>query len=187
MKNRRLMIALVAVMASVATAASAQPRHDHDHDRPVDHHDAVEHHDAVVEHHDAVVEHHDAVVEHREAERRETEDDFRLRLLRRQDEEHARRQAERRDERAWEARRAQRALDARNELLSTWGGTLNREEARTELGIHADRMARLNRILDVAEDRADAALIARTQAVIQREIARDARVLHRIRVSMEAQ
>ncbi|HTA91013.1 MAG TPA: hypothetical protein VK745_15595 [Polyangiaceae bacterium] len=187
MKNRRLMIALVAAMASVAAAASAQPRHPGD--RPDDRRAHDEHHDAVVEHHDAVMEHHDAVVEHHDAvvERRESEDEVRIRLLRRQEEEHARRQAERRDERAWDARREQRALDARNELLSTWGPALDRGEARSELSIHADRMARLNRILDVAEDRADAALIARTQAVIQREIARDARVLHRIRASMEAQ
>lgn len=193
MKIRTVVIALVAVVISVrfAAPAGAQPRPLPPGDRPGEHrpgerpdeHRPGEHPD---EHslrpEDRHDEHRDAVIAHRE-----TEEQVRIRLLRQQDEEHLRRQAERKDLRAWEARRDQRALEARNELQSTWGPALDRPEARTELAIHADRIARLNRILDVAEDKADAALIARTRAVIQREIARDARVLHAIRVQVEGQ
>ncbi|HEX3775720.1 MAG TPA: hypothetical protein VHV51_14710 [Polyangiaceae bacterium] len=108
-------------------------------------------------------------------------------MLREQQEEFARRQAERRDQAAWEAHREERAIAARNALQSTWGPALDRPEARAELALHADRMARLNRILDIAQDNHDAALIARTQAVLQREINRDARILHAIRVRVEGQ
>ncbi len=125
-------------------------------------------------------EHKEAVIAHRE-----TEEEVRIRLQRQQEDEHARRQAERKDERAWDAKREQRALIARNELQSTWGPALDRPEARAELALHADRIARLNRILDVAEDKGDGALIARAKGVIQREIARDARVLHAIRARLE--
>ena len=38
-------------------------------------------------------------------------------------------------------------------------------------------MARLNRILDIAQDKGDSALATHAKTVIQREIARDTRVL----------
>lgn len=117
----------------------------------------------------------------------ETEEQIRLRLQQHQDAEVARRQAERRNLKEWNAKREQRALEARNELASTWGTALNRPDARAELNKHADRMARLNRILDVAQDKGDAALVARTRAVMQREIARDTRVMQGIRAQAGAQ
>jgi hypothetical protein len=122
-------------------------------------------------------EHHDAVVAHEE-----TEAQLRDRLQREHDAEYLRRQAARRDHAAWEAGREQRALDARNQLLATWGPLTDRADARAEFTTHADRMAQLNRILDVALDKGDSALAAHCRNVIQREIARDARIMAAIRV-----
>jgi hypothetical protein len=191
MKLNRQVIALIAIAGSVGLAApaSAQPRPDRA-DSHAEHREAVaDHRAAEAEHREAVADHNEAVAEHREAVaiHRETEAEIRLRMIRAQQDEFARRQAERRDLAAWNARREERALAARNELYSTWGSSLDRPEARSELSLHADRMARLNRILDIAQDNHDAALIARTQAVIQREINRDARILHAIRVQVEGQ
>ncbi|HEY4106701.1 MAG TPA: hypothetical protein VGM44_22530 [Polyangiaceae bacterium] len=190
----KLVISFVAVAGCVGLAvpAMAQPRpdaHEH-HEAAAEHRDAVaEHNAAAAEHRDAVAEHNAAVAEHREAVaiHRETEEEIRVRMLREQHDEFARRQAERRNQALWEAHREERAIAARNQLQSTWGSSLNRPEARAELALHADRMARLNRILDIAQDRHDAALIARTEAVLQREINRDARILHAIRVKVEGQ
>ena len=50
-------------------------------------------------------------------------------------------------------------------------------EARSELNLHSDRMARLNRILDIAQDKKDTTLATHAKQVIQREVARDARVM----------
>jgi len=123
-------------------------------------------------------EHHDAVVAHEE-----TEAQLRDRLQREHDADYLRRQAARKDHAAWEAGREQRALEARNQVLATWGTIADREDARAEYTTHADSMAQLNRILDVAMDKGDAALAAHCRYVIQRDIARDARILARIRMN----
>jgi hypothetical protein len=86
------------------------------------------------------------------------------------------------DAKAWNDGRAQRALQHRNELASTWGGVVNNPEAQAELKTHADRMARLNRILDIANQKGDTALAARAQTDIQTEVDRDARILQAIRI-----
>ena len=137
-------------------------------------------HEAREEHREAE-EHRDAVIAHQE-----TEAQLRDRLQREHDAEYLRRQAARRDHAAWEAGREQRALEARNQVSATWGGLADREDARAELRTHADRMAQLNRILDVAMDKGDAALAAHCRNVINREIARDARILASIRLSAGA-
>lgn len=123
-------------------------------------------------------EHREAVIAHEE-----TEAQLRDRLQREHDAEYLRRQAARRDHAAWEAGREQRALEARNQILSTWGPLADRADARAEFTTHADRMAQLNRILDVAMDKGDTALAAHCRNVIQREIARDARIMAAIRMN----
>jgi hypothetical protein len=121
--------------------------------------------------------------EHKEAQlqHQETEAQIRDRLLKQQAADRAQRQAARKDTRAWDAAREQRAAEARNQVSATWGSIAERPEAKAELATHAERMAQLNRILDVAQDKGDTALAAKTNAVIQREIARDARILQAIR------
>ena len=121
--------------------------------------------------------------EHKEAQlqHQETEAQIRDRLLKQQQLQRTQRQAARKDTRAWDAAREQRAAEARNQVNATWGNLADQPEAKAELATHAERMAQLNRILDVAQDKGDTALAARTNAVIQREIARDTRVLQGIR------
>jgi hypothetical protein len=75
-----------------------------------------------------------------------------------------------------------RALDHRKETIDTWGpSVVNRADARAELATHADRMARLNRVIDIAEDKGDPAMAARAKNLIGLEIARDARAMQEIK------
>ncbi|HTA88455.1 MAG TPA: hypothetical protein VK745_02725 [Polyangiaceae bacterium] len=85
------------------------------------------------------------------------------------------------DVKTWNDGRTQRALQHRNEIASTWGNIVTNPEAQAELKTHADRMARLNRILDIANEKADNALASRCQGDIQLEVDRDARILQSIR------
>jgi hypothetical protein len=128
-------------------------------------------------------ENHKQEAEHKEAElqHQETEAQIRDRMLKQQEAERAQRQAARKDTRAWDAGREQRAAEARNQVNATWGNLAEQPDAKAEFATHAERMAQLNRILDVAQDQGNTALVARTNAVIQREIARDTRVLQGIR------
>jgi hypothetical protein len=121
--------------------------------------------------------------DHREAQlqHQETEAQIRDRLLKQQRADRAQRQALRKDARAWDAAREQRAAEARSQFSQTWGNLADQPDAKLELATHAERMAQLNRILDVAQDKGDTALAARADAVIQREIARDTRILQGIR------
>jgi hypothetical protein len=109
--------------------------------------------------------------------RKETAEQVRARMQQREDQERAKREAERKDEQKWKADRSKRADDWRNDMASQWGNTLDQPEARSELSLHADRMARLNRILDIAQDKKDDALASHAKQVIQREVARDSRVM----------
>lgn len=94
------------------------------------------------------------------------------------------REKERRDkirnEADWEASREARAAAHRREIAERWAAIATREEARAELQAHAERMARLNRILDIAIEARDEALGAHCRRVIQREIVRNARAMARI-------
>ncbi len=94
------------------------------------------------------------------------------------------REKERRDkirnEAQWEASREARAAADRREVAERWGAIASRAEARAELQLHADRMARLNRILDVAVDSHDDTLASHCRRVIQREVARNARAMTKI-------
>lgn len=109
--------------------------------------------------------------------RKETAEQVRARMQQREDQERAKRETERKNESQWKADRAKRAEQWRNDMASQWGNTLDMPEARSELSLHADRMARLNRILDIAQDKKDTALANHAKQVIQKEIARDARIM----------
>src|SRR6516164_11668335 len=87
--------------------------------------------------------------------RKETAEQVRARMQQREDQERAKRETDRKDEQKWKAERAKRADDWRNDMAQQWGNTLDRPEARSELSLHSDRMARLNRILDIAQDKKD--------------------------------
>ena len=122
-----------------------------------------------------------ALAAHDAEVRKETADQVRARMQAREDQERAKREAERKDQSKWKADRSKRADDWRSDMANQWGKTLDQPEARTELNLHSDRMARLNRILDIAQDKKDATLTAHAKSVIQREIARDARVMQGLR------
>jgi hypothetical protein len=98
------------------------------------------------------------------------------------DERLAQRAAQRRDMNAWEANRAQRELEHRRQLEQLWGATfIRRPEVQPEMSIDADRMARLDRIIDLAQEQHDAASEARARAILGREFARHARVMAALR------
>jgi hypothetical protein len=179
MKTRTMIGMFVVAAASVGLSASAnaQPRPAPPlgvRPAPPTGVDSRQDHDREVRKEEA--EHRDAPLQHQE-----TEAQIRDRLLKQQQLDRSQRQAARKDTRAWEAARDQRAAAARSQLSATWGDLADRPEAKAELATHAERMAQLNRILDIAQDKGDTALAAKTNAVIQREIARDTRILQGIR------
>lgn len=100
------------------------------------------------------------------------------------------RQRERRaalkDPKSWEDGRPGRAAEHRSEIASTWGNAVAAPEAQAELKKHAERMAKLNRILDLANEKGDTALAARVQAVIQTEVDRDAQFMETIQAKAGA-
>ena len=97
----------------------------------------------------------------------------------------AERQAQRRNQAAWDAARAQREADHRRLLEETWGPAFYRRiEVRPEIALNADRCARIARIIDIAEDAHDAALVARAQRILARENARHARVMTDLRIHL---
>ncbi|HWZ88767.1 MAG TPA: hypothetical protein VNW92_07950 [Polyangiaceae bacterium] len=91
------------------------------------------------------------------------------------------------DPKTWNDGRPQRAGQHRSEIASTWGNAVNTPDAQAELKLHADRMARLNRILDIANQKGDTALAARVQTDIQTETDRDAQAMQAIRAKAGAQ
>ena len=110
--------------------------------------------------------------------------EYQNRLQRFQDERFAQRQALRHDERGWESSRAQRELDHRRQLEGLWGPQfLRRPEVRPELEMDAYREARLERIIDLAQDAHDAASEARARAILAREFARHARAMAALRAN----
>ena len=100
---------------------------------------------------------------------------YEQRLRQEQDAARARREASRKDEKRWEAERNTRAENHRREIAQQFAH-IEQPAAKAELSIHADRMARLNRALDLAEA-SDAALVRRINDLIRRENARHARTM----------
>ncbi len=97
----------------------------------------------------------------------------------------ARRMALLKDERRWEAERHIRAEEHRRMIALQWAHVSERPAARAELSIHADRMARLNRALDLAEASSDTPMIIRINDLIRRENARHARTMAAIQAGAE--
>jgi hypothetical protein len=75
---------------------------------------------------------------------------------------------------AWAAGRAERAAQHRREIAELWGNVVYRIDGQAKLRVHAERMSRLNRMLDLAEQSADLALLARVRSAITRELKRHA-------------
>jgi len=141
----------------------------------------VEHREAVKERHEAAREKHEAAREKREAvkERREDirERQWREAILRRERLVLERRAKERRDIALWRRARAARALAHRREIYARWAWAVQTPEGREEFVLYSDRLARLHRIRDIAEDRRDQAMIGRVDRVIALENARHANVI----------
>ncbi len=114
--------------------------------------------------------------------------EYQTRLQRLQDERAAQRLAQRHNEAQWEASRAAREAEHRKQLETLWGATfLRRPECQPELALDADREARLNRMIDLAQDAHDAASEARARAILAREYARHARAMAALRAKWGGQ
>ena len=85
------------------------------------------------------------------------------------------------DPEAWEATRAQRASAHRQQLAALWGGVMDRIEGQARLRLHADRMARLNRLLYLAEQRRDKSLIATIDADIASELVHQVQAMQKVK------
>jgi len=94
----------------------------------------------------------------------------------------ARKEAQK-DPKSWEENRAQRASAHRAELAALWGNVVGSIDGQARLRMHAERMARLNRILDLAEQKKDPALVTRIQTDIKRELARHAHAMQQLQVA----
>jgi hypothetical protein len=118
-------------------------------------------------------------VERREAERRDDTPPaprFDPKLFLRLEQLQASRRITRRqaitDAKTWEENRATRASAHRARVAALWGDVVGTIDGQARLRTHAEHLARLNRMLDLAEQKQDAALITRVQAGIVRELER---------------
>jgi hypothetical protein len=141
-----------------------------EHGQPVASGSAQEHHGALE--HGAMA--HDAGI------------DAHAHLKARHEQDRAQRKQAQRDPKAWQDSRPQRAEQRRKEIAQTWGDVTKKPSAQSELKLHAERMARLNRALDIAEQKGDQALIARVKDLTEREIVRDARVMDHMKADAGA-
>lgn len=87
------------------------------------------------------------------------------------------------DPKGWQDHRAQRASAHRAELAALWGNVVGSIDGQARLRMHAERMARLNRILDLAQLKQDPALVKRIQADIQRELARHVQTMQQVQAA----
>jgi len=76
------------------------------------------------------------------------------------------------DAQRWEDNRATRASAHRARVAALWGNVVGTLDGQARLRVHAEHMARLNRMLDLAEQKRDSALVKRIQAGIARELTR---------------
>ena len=112
--------------------------------------------------------------------------DAREHFIQLQNQERERRKDARKDAAAWAAGRQRRAAEERKEITATWGSVSTNAEAKAELTAHAERMARLNRVLDLAEDRSEPTVAARAKTLIEREITRHTNAMTAIKVRVGA-
>ena len=88
------------------------------------------------------------------------------------------------DPKAWAEDRGKRATQRRAELGQIWGVLVDGPDAQARLRIQADRMARLNRMLDLAEQKADAVLIKRIQKDIETALVKHAQDMQTLRAAL---
>lgn len=103
---------------------------------------------------------------------------YAARLQKLDEDRRAQRAQQRKDTHAWETGRAAREQEHQRQLQGVWGpALLSRPECQAELATHADRVARINRIIDIAEDQHNTTLLAHAKTVLNKEIARNARAM----------
>jgi hypothetical protein len=81
---------------------------------------------------------------------------------------------------SWAVNRPIRAAQHRQQMAELWGNVVGSIDAQASLRINADRMARLNRMLDLAQEKSDARLVSRLQADITRELARHVHTMQQV-------
>ena len=97
----------------------------------------------------------------------------------------AQRDAARRNAAVWDAQRYQREVDSRRLLEARWGQDFYyRPECRYEIALDANRTARLERIIEIAEDNHDPALVIRARNILARENARHNREMIALRIRL---
>jgi hypothetical protein len=85
------------------------------------------------------------------------------------------------DPKAWEANRAQRASAHRQQLAVLWGSVVGTLDGQARLRMHADRMARLNRMLDLAQQKHDQPLTATINADIASALAHHVQAMQKVK------
>jgi len=185
------MLAAIALLGVAAPVLAEPHKDDHHHEGKAD-----EHHEGKADDHDNGRDHHPAASASALAGEAPSAAppgsagpglDSKLERLRKFIEKRQReRRAALKDPKSWDDGRPGRALEHRSEIASTWGNAVAVPEAQAELKKHAERMAKLNRILDLANEKGDTALAARVQAVIQTEVDRDAKVMQTIQAKAGA-
>jgi len=88
------------------------------------------------------------------------------------------------DAKSWEENRPQRAGAHRAQLAAVWGAVAGSIDGQARLRLHADHMARLNRMLDLAEQTNDAALAKRIGADIDRELTRNMQLMLQLQTAV---
>ncbi len=97
----------------------------------------------------------------------------------------ANRDAARRNAAMWDSQRYAREAESRRLLEARWGQEFYyRPECRYEIALDANRTARLERIIDIANDNRDLALAARARGILARENARHAREMIALRIRL---
>ena len=81
---------------------------------------------------------------------------------------------------SWALNRPIRAAQHRQQIAQLWGNIVGSIDAQASLRMHADRMARLNRMLDLAQEKKNEALISRLRADVTRELARHVRTMQQV-------
>ena len=113
---------------------------------------------------------------------------FEEHLRQTQDAARARRKEIRKDPKAWNDGRSLRAETHRRDIAQTFANIVSMPEARAKLTTQCGpNGSAQSHPLDLAEDKADAATISRSNELIRRENARDARVIAALRARLGAQ
>ncbi len=81
---------------------------------------------------------------------------------------------------SWGLNRPIRATQHRQQIAQLWGSVVGSIDAQASLRMNADRMARLNRMLDLAQAKNDAALVSRLQADVTRELVRHVHTMQQV-------